>query len=67
MESLETQLESVQAAIRAIEGGAQSYKISNRSVTRADLATLYARETTLKSQIAREKGGDLFFAELGRL
>ena len=67
MESLETQLESVQAAIKAIEGGAQSYMISNRSVTRADLATLYARETTLKSQIAREKGGDLFFAELGSL
>ena len=67
MESLETQLERVQAAIAAIETGAQEYKIANRRLTRADLATLYARETSLKSQIARETGGDLYFAELDRL
>ena len=67
METLEIQLERVQSAIAAIESGAQPYQIANRRLTKADLATLYARETSLKAQIAREAGGDLYFAELGRL
>ncbi|MDY4485865.1 MAG: hypothetical protein SPE14_07165 [Anaerovibrio sp.] len=67
MESLETQLERVQMAIAAIESGAQSYQIANRKVTKGDLATLYAREKSLKAEIARASGGDLYFAELGRL
>lgn len=67
MESLETQLERVQMAIAAIESGAQSYQIANRKVTKGDLATLYAREKSLKAEIVRASGGDLYFAELGRL
>ena len=67
MESLETQLERVQMAIAAIESGAQSYQIANRKVTKGDLATLYAREKSLKAESARASGGDLYFAELGRL
>ena len=67
MESLETQLERVQMAIAAIESGAQSYQIANRKVTKGDLATLYAREKSLKAEIARASGGDFYFAELGRL
>ena len=67
MASLETQLERVQMAIAAIESGAQSYQIANRKVTKGDLATLYAREKSLKAEIARASGGDLYFAELGRL
>ena len=67
MESLETQLERVQMAIAAIESGAQSYQIANRKVTKGDLATLYAREKSLKAEIARASGGDLYFAERGRL
>ena len=67
MESLETQLERAQMAIAAIESGAQSYQIANRKVTKGDLATLYAREKSLKAEIARASGGDLYFAELGRL
>ena len=67
MESLETQLEREQMAIAAIESGAQSYQIANRKVTKGDLATLYAREKSLKAEIARASGGDLYFAELGRL
>ena len=67
MESLETQLERVQMAIAAIESGAQSYQIANRKVTKGDLATLCAREKSLKAEIARASGGDLYFAELGRL
>lgn len=66
-EVLQAQLENVRAAIAAVETGAQSYKIANRSVTKADLATLYAREKSLKAEIARATGGDMYFAELGRL
>ena len=54
-------------AIAAIESGAQSYQIANRKVTKGDLATLYAREKSLKAEIARASGEDLYFAELGRL
>lgn len=48
------QLEAVQAAIEAIETGAQSYSISGRSLTRANLADLYARERHLRTMVARE-------------
>ena len=34
------QLASVNAAIKAIEGGTQEYKIGTRSVRRGELATL---------------------------
>ena len=67
VEILKTQLDNVRAAIMAIETGAQDYQIANRRITKADLATLYQRESSLKTQIAQLTGGDLFFAELGRL
>ena len=51
------QLEAVQAAIAAIEGGAQAYAINGRSVTRADLGTLYARESALMAKAVREQSG----------
>lgn len=49
-------LEQVQAAISAIEGGAQSYTIGGRSVTKAMLATLYEREEKLQRQYDAEQG-----------
>lgn len=64
---LKEQLKQVRTAIAAIETGAQSYKIGNRSLSRPDLATLYARETRLKAEIARAETGDVFFANLDRL
>ena len=67
METLEMQLERVQLAIAAIESGAQSYQIANRRLTKHEHDTLYELDTSLKSQIARAEGGDLYFAELGRL
>ena len=67
MDTLETQLEQVRAAIAEIEGGAQEYSIANRRITKANLATLYARENALKAEIARRDGGDLSFAQMGRL
>lgn len=67
MDTLETQLAHVQEAIRAVEGGAQEYSIANRCLVKANLATLYARENALKAEIARRDGGDLRFAQMGRL
>lgn len=48
------QLESVQAAIEAIETGAQSYAIAGRSLTRANLPDLYKREERLLALVERE-------------
>lgn len=67
METLETQLARVQEAIRAIEEGAQEYQIANRRLTKANLSTLYARENALMAAIARRDGGDLSFAQMGRI
>ena len=50
------QLESVQAAIAAIEEGAQKYELEEgQMVERADIAQLYARESRLKASYAREQ------------
>ena len=59
IKTYEQQLEEVQAAISAIEGGAQSYSIGGRSLARADLKTLYEREKQLRSDVAREKRGGM--------
>lgn len=67
MDTLETQLERVRAAIAEIEGGAQEYSIANRRITKANLSTLYARENSLMAAIARRDGGDLSFAQMGRI
>ena len=67
MDTLEIQLERVRAAIAESEGGAQEYSIANRRITKANLATLYARENALKAEIARRDGGDVLFAQMGRL
>jgi len=48
------QLEEVQTAIATIEAGAQAYSIGNRSLTRADLKTLYDREKWLRKMADRE-------------
>ncbi len=48
-----TQLE---AAISAIENGAQEYRIGSRSVRKADLSVLYAERKNLERQIAEENG-----------
>lgn len=54
MKTYSEQLEEVQAAISAIEGGAQSYSIGSRSLSRANLADLYSREKWLRSMVARD-------------
>ncbi len=52
-ETYAVQLERVQAAIAAIESGAQSYSIAGRSLSRADLNTLYEREKWLRAMVDR--------------
>jgi len=57
------QLAQVQAAITKIEAGSQSYSINtpdgSRSVSRADLATLYEREKWLRTMVDREARGGI--------
>jgi hypothetical protein len=48
----EEQLASVDAAIVAIEGGAQEYKVGWRSVRRADLTALYDERRRLRHEVA---------------
>lgn len=56
-ESTATQLERVQNAIAAIEGGAQSFTVLGRQYTRGELSTLYAREKDLLARLERETRG----------
>jgi hypothetical protein len=52
-----TELEQIDSAISAILSGAQSYSIGTRSLTRADLATLYKRKNTLDDLVDALSGG----------
>ena len=54
------QLANVQAAIEAIETGAQAYSVAGgRSKTAADLDTLYRREKYLRRMAQRETDGGI--------
>lgn len=55
--SLTTQLSNVQAAIEAIETGAQSFSLGDKNVNRGNLADLYKREASLLKRIARNGRG----------
>ena len=61
--TLAEQLASVQAAIAAIESGAQSTAVDGQTVTRADLITLYCREYNLLNKIDRGDRGRITVAE----
>ena len=61
--TLAEQLASVQAAIAAIESGAQSASSEGESLTRADLRTLYEREQRLLNKIDRGDRGNISVAE----
>lgn len=51
------QLDSVQAAIATIESGGQAVGFDGRTLSRADLATLYKREKWLRTRVARQARG----------
>ena len=52
-------LGQVNAAIKTILVGGQSYKIGSRSLTRADLAMLKSLRDDLEAQIAADNSGPL--------
>lgn len=52
-------LGQVNAAIKTILVGGQSYKIGSRSLTRADLAILKSLRDDLEAQIADDDSGPL--------
>lgn len=53
------QLESVQAAIEAIELRGQTVTINNRTLGRAELPALYRREARLRTLIDRQARGGI--------
>lgn len=55
IKSIEEQIESIQNAIAAIEGGAQQYRLGDQWVTKADLETLYKRLDELMARYARQQ------------
>ncbi len=55
MQTIQERLESVEAAIYAIEHGAQSYNLGTYSVTKANLNTLYTERRNLKAELEAEK------------
>ena len=63
MATLAEQLASVQAAIAAIESGAQSATSEGESLTRANLDSLYKREENLLNKIDRADRGRITVAE----
>lgn len=66
MASAASLLAQIDTAIEALlTGGAESYTIGTRSVTKLDLATLFDQRNQLQIQADREAGRSIF--SLGRL
>jgi len=61
-------LAQVESAIEALlTGGAESYSIGSRSVTKLDLGTLFEQRNQLQIQVDREAGRSPFsLAKIGR-
>jgi hypothetical protein len=68
MASAASLLAQIDAAIEALlTGGASSYSIGNRSVTKLDLKTLFEERRQLQFAASRESGSGAFsLAKLGR-
>jgi hypothetical protein len=62
-------LAQVEAAIEALlTGGASSYSIGSRSVTKLDLNTLFKQRDMLQIQVQREAGRSIFsVAKIGKV
>jgi hypothetical protein len=66
MASAASLLALIDAAIEALlTGGAQSYSIGSRSVTKLDLADLFEQRNMLMMQVQRESGSGAF--RLGKM
>ena len=68
MASSASLLAQVEAAIEALlTGGASSYSIGSRSVSKLDLKTLFEERNILQMQVQRESGsGGFSLARIGR-
>lgn len=63
--TLLTQIESAITAL--LTGGASSYSIGNRSVTKLDLGELFEQRRILQAEVARSSGSGAFsLAKIGR-
>jgi hypothetical protein len=61
-------LMQIEAAIEALlTGGAQSYSIGTRSVTKLDLKSLFEERRMLQTEVQRSSGSGVFsLAKIGR-
>lgn len=68
MASTASLLAQIESAIEALlTGGASSYSIGARSVTKLDLKSLFEERRILQQQVVRESGSGAFsLAKLGR-
>ncbi len=68
MASATSLLTLIDAAIEALlTGGASSYSIGARSVTKLDLPALFSERRMLQSEVVRESGsGGFSLAKMGR-
>jgi hypothetical protein len=63
--ALLTQVESAISAL--LTGGAESYSIGNRSVTKLDLDSLFKQREALQREVQRSTGSGAFsLAKMGR-
>jgi cobalamin biosynthesis protein CobD/CbiB len=67
MATSQTLLTAIEAAIEALlTGGASSYSIGSRSVTKLDLGELIATREKLRNEVSRETNGIMRLARMGR-
>lgn len=66
MINYESDLDSINRAIAAIEQGAQEYRIGTRTVRRADLSTLYGERIRLQQCVESRNGCDICYPRLAR-
>lgn len=67
MKSIEQRITEIETAIEKIEGGAQSYSIGGRTVTRGNLPSMYAECRALRREYyaSIDNGGSM--ASLGEV
>ncbi len=67
MASAASLLAQIDAAIEALlTGGASSYSIGSRSVTKLDLSQLFEERRMLQKEVQRETSGTFSLAKLSR-
>jgi len=64
--TVKEQLQQINAAISAIENGAQEYSIGGRRLRRPDLSILYKERRMLLQQLREENGGSVTVAVFDR-